>query len=149
MNTNEWLELATSNDDARPSLHKPHGCAAADGIRMHIINDEPPCQCGDDKQHESFDRVIDGITEIPFAFAINKKFLMDALQGINPNGNYVLFFVKDAKFPIVLQDPDGFETAIIMPVDDRDTPTPQNLPRVAPVKVSNISRYALASAEVE
>jgi hypothetical protein len=93
--------------------------------------------------------VIEGVKEIPFAFAINKNFLFDALNGINPEGSYVLFFVKDATSPIVIQDLDGYKTAIIMPLNERDTLKPQNLPHVAPVKVSNVSRYALVSDEVE
>jgi hypothetical protein len=151
MKTEHWLELATSDLEERPALHKVHECAAADGIRMHIDNRGNPCECGDEKQHKSFDRVIEGVKEIPFAFAINKNFLFDALNGINPEGSCVLFFVKDATSPIVIQDPEGEQTAIIMPMHDEDVRKPQNLPQVTPIPVAPIekpSRYDLFS-EVE
>jgi hypothetical protein len=148
MKKEHWLELATSDLEERPALRKVHECVAADGIRMHIDNRGNPCDCGDNKQHQAIDRVINGVKEIPFAFAINKNFLFDALNGINPDGSYVLFFVKDAKSPIVIQDPDGTETAIIMPLNDMSVPKPQNLPQVTPMPVEKLSRYDLF-AEVE
>jgi hypothetical protein len=146
MNIEHWLELATTDLEERPALHRVHECVSADGMRMHIDNRGNPCECGDEKQHKAFDRVIDGVKETPFAFAINKNFLFDALNGINPDGKYVLFFIKDAKSPIVIQDPDGFQTAIIMPVDDDNTHKPQNLPHVTPEPVKPVekpSRYSL------
>jgi len=147
MNTEHWLELATSNHKKRPELHRVHECAASDRIRMHILNRGNPCDCGNDKQHKSFDRVIEGTKDTPFAFAINKKFLFDALNGINPDGNYVLFFIKDAKSPIVIQDPDGNETAIIMPLNNENISKPQNMPHVTPEPepVEKPSRYNLFS----
>lgn len=147
MNTQHWLELATSDHPDRPALHKVHECAASDGIRMHIENMGNPCDCGDEKQHKAFDRVINSVKEIPFSFAVNKDFLFDALSGINPEGKYVLFFIKDAKSPIVIQDPDGYQTAIIMPVNDENVTKPQDLPQVTPPAIVKpiISRYDLFS----
>jgi hypothetical protein len=147
MKKDHWLELATSDHPERPGLHRVHECAASDGIRMHIDNTGNPCDCGDDLRHKAFDRVIDGVKDTPFAFAINKDFLFDALNGINPNGKYVLFFIKDGKSPIVIQDPDGCETAIIMPVHDENVSKPQDLPHVTPPAIvkPTISRYDLFS----
>jgi hypothetical protein len=145
MKKDHWLELATSDLPEKPALHRVHECAASDGVRMHIDNTGNPCDCGEELQHKAFDRVIDGVKDTPFAFAINKDFLFDALNGINPDGKYVLFFVKDAKSPIVLQDPDGYETAIIMPVHDENVSKPQDLPQVTPPQIEKpkISRYNL------
>jgi hypothetical protein len=136
MDTNKWLRLATGT--GHPFLTKVHGCAGADGYRMHIENNGEPynsCNCGNDKIHKGFDSVIEMIKDAPFVFAINKKFLMDALSGMEPDSDHhtLLFFTQpDSKSPIVIQDADAERTAIIMPLDSSNIPTrPQDLPRVA------------------
>jgi hypothetical protein len=142
-----WLELATHTD--RPNLMKPHGCAASDGTRMHIENANGACQCGDDKQHKAFDNVIKKVKDTPFAFAVNRQYLLDALSGINLDGTVVLFFMTDSKSPIVIQDPDGEQTAIVMPMHIGEKEKIKNLPYVAPVKVSDKPRRYALSQEVE
>jgi hypothetical protein len=153
MDTNEWMKLATGT--GRPFLTKVHGCAGADGYRMHIENNGEPCNC-DDQSHKGFDSVIEMVKDAPLAFAIDKKFLMDALSGMEPDGDHpiLLFFTQPgSKSPIVIQDADAERTAIIMPLNSSNMPTkPQDLPRVAQTKESSEfkpSRYALVSEEVE
>lgn len=124
-----WLRLAVSRE--RPNLMNPHGCAAADGVRMHIVNGEDACICGDEKRHESFDRVIEGASKSPFAFAINKHYLLDAIAGFD-NTDMLLFFMEPGgKAPVVMQNIIATRTAIIMPMragDDVDKP--ENMPKV-------------------
>jgi hypothetical protein len=131
MEKKSWLELATHNE--RKGLTETHACSAADGYRMHIENDKDVCLCGNDKIHEGFDRVIGMVKDAPFCFAVSRQYLIDALSGINPDGRVIVFFAKPgSKSPVVIQDPDGERTAIIMPMSGIDgVEKPQNLPRVA------------------
>lgn len=136
-----WLNLAVSKDDARTPLQSPHGCVAADGFRMHIENNAPRCACGNTEIHKGFDRVIGMAKDAPFAFAVNLEYLIDALSGINPDGKVVLFFVDPTKngiSPIVLQDPDGERTAIVMPTHIPEAQKIKNLPKVTTKKQKQV-----------
>ena len=134
MKKKSWLELAVSNDDAHTPLSAPHGCIATDGMRAHIEHESGVCECGDEKLHASFDRLLEKMSRLPFAFVVNKKYLTDALSGVNPDGTAVVFFVDikpDGQSPIVLQDPDGERSAIIMPMWISGGENMKPLPRVA------------------
>lgn len=112
-----WLELAVSDDKDRPDLQKVHGCVAADGYRAHIEHTNGACRCGNKKIHKGLDNLFEMVKDSPFSFVVNRKYLLDALSGINPDGTVVIFYVKPGgSHPIVIQDPDEEQTAIIMPM---------------------------------
>jgi hypothetical protein len=135
MTKKSWLELAVSDDDTNPKLNKVHGCIAADGFRAHIEHANGPCDCGNDKLHKNLDGLLEMVKDTPFSFVVNRKFLLDALSGINPDGTAVIFYVKPGgTHPIIIQDPDEEQTAIIMPmyVAGVEAEPMKPLPRVAP-----------------
>jgi len=136
-----WFELALSDDEVRTDLHTHHGCIAADGMRAHIEPENGACQCGNDKLHKGFDQFLENVKNFPIAFVVNRKYLLDALSGINPDGTAVVFFMEQGgASPIVIQDPDGEKTAIIMPMyaEAMRVEKMKKLPRVTPKSTEQV-----------
>lgn len=115
MNDEDWLKLATS-EQIEPTRH-PHGCASTDGIRIHLSVYSGDCICGNKKFHKSLNKVIELASESAFVFRVNRRYLVEALSGINPENDVLCFFSSGPKTPIVIRDDEGSRAAVIMPID--------------------------------
>lgn len=126
---NQWLEAAGASDKA--SLTHPHACIGTDGTRMHIANNaDPDCNCGNSSLHSGFNRIIENAEMARFSFAVSRQLLIEALSGINPDDDCILFFTSSPTAPIVVQDREVSRTAIIMPMAYESTKPV--MPRITP-----------------
>lgn len=110
----EWLELARRKKDKHAGLHRIHGNFSADGYRMHVVEGKS-CKCKNEQVHKNTaQKIIPMGEKSRFVFAINRKFLLDALAGIETD---IVVFFGDEKSPIIVQGlEDESRTALIMPV---------------------------------
>lgn len=129
MSVSDWLNLAVS--PGRKPLSIPHAFVAADGYRMHIAKYlTSPCGCEHQDTHAGINKVMKDAETVPFAFSVNRQFLLDALAGMN-NAESIDFFSAGPDKPIVIQASIENRTAIIMPLHKGGVGAPKlSLPKL-------------------
>lgn len=118
MKSLEWLSLTTFKGKGHAhALNMIHGNASSDNNRMHInLLESSECLCSREDTHEKFNKNIELAESAPFAFAVNRQFLVEALAGLNPEDGYLLIYNAGADHPIVITETDQHRVAIIMPI---------------------------------
>jgi hypothetical protein len=115
-----FVDLAISSDPNRAGLNMAHGGIGGDGYRIHISTElSRECDCGNEKMHKSLNDTLDRVvSEAPFAFAINRQFLLEALAGI-PSGEHageIYFHYSARDKAIIITSPDMTRAAVLMPM---------------------------------
>lgn len=113
-----FVDMAKHSD--RDGMNVVHAGFASNGYRIHVATEEGfECGCGNAAIHKTINDALDRYThEIPFAFAIDRQLLLEALAGI-PGGDYaneIYFHVADRNKPIVIASPNMERSAVIMPI---------------------------------
>lgn len=127
----KWLALAASDDEDRRALTKAHAGVAANGYCVHVATSEGvECFCGNAEHHEKMNKLMEDFETIPYAFSINRQFLLEALSGILDEDNGMINFYFQAKDkPVAISETSGARAAVIMPMKN-ETPASLKLIRI-------------------